>query len=161
MIASANKRCVRVCLHLEPCASTERLGERLLENKVAIITGGGSGIGRASSLLYAQHGAKVMVVDFNGPGAKETARMINNNGGSADSMQADVSDEDQNAAVVAATVGKWGKLDIFFANAGIAGTNTMGGHFDSTTGEDFATVLGVNTIGAFLGLKYAQRVREL
>jgi NAD(P)-dependent dehydrogenase (short-subunit alcohol dehydrogenase family) len=125
---------------------------------VAIVTGGASGIGRSASILYAEHGAKVLVVDFNGDGASETAAMINAAGGVAEAMQADVGSESDNEAMVAHAIQKWGRLDTLFANAGVSGPLVMGGDFDSTTGEDFLSILRVNTVGAFLGAKFAQRV---
>src|SRR5438128_1494783 len=92
-----------------------------LAGKVAVITGAGSGIGRATALVFAREGATVVAVDKNGDGAKSTADMIRASGGTADAIAADAGNEADVAGFVDHAVAKHGALDVVFANAGIAG----------------------------------------
>ena len=91
----------------------------LLDDKVALITGGGSGIGRESALLFAGEGAAVAVVDVTDAAGEETAASIRAAGGQAIYVHADVSRGEDCAAMVAAAEGAFGKLDVLFNNAGI------------------------------------------
>src|SRR5258708_19458443 len=91
----------------------------LLENKVVLVTGGGSGIGRATSLLLAKQGAKVMIADYVPESAERTVKLIKDAGGHASCIAADVSIPQQVAAMVAKTVETFGRLDAPFNNAGI------------------------------------------
>lgn len=93
---------------------------KLLEGKIAFVTGGGSGIGRATALAYAAEGARVGVTDVNGAAAEETAALITAAGGEAISGALDVTDEAAINAFVDALVDRWGRLDIAFNNAGIS-----------------------------------------
>jgi NAD(P)-dependent dehydrogenase (short-subunit alcohol dehydrogenase family) len=122
-----------------------------LEGKVAIITGAGSGIGRASAIRFAAEGAKVVLGDMNDT-VHETAAMI---GDSATAIQMDAGDEADVAAIVAKTLELHGHIDIAFANAGISGG--MEGIFDNTV-ENFTSVLRVNLIGPWLMVKHAGKV---
>lgn len=130
-----------------------------LENKVALITGGGSGIGRATAVLFAQEGAKVAVADVNLDTAEETVQMIADNGGRAFAFQADVSRADDVQAMVGEVVARYGRLDCAFNNAGIEGlpTRTM-----DVTEDDFDRIIAVNLKGVWLCLKYelAQMVAQ-
>jgi len=90
-----------------------------LEGKVAIVTGGGSGMGRAIAITFAQEGAKVGVVDFVTGRAAETVRAIQDNGGHALAIDADVSNTDDVDRMVTETVNKFGRLDILCNNAGV------------------------------------------
>src|SRR5205823_5778129 len=90
-----------------------------LQGKVAAITGSGSGIGRATALLFAQEGAAVVVADVDAAGAAETAERIRSAGGRAVSVPSDVTRMADNRAMVDAAIREYGKLDVFFANAGI------------------------------------------
>ena len=92
-----------------------------LKGKVALITGGGSGMGRAASLLFAREGAKVAAIDVTEASAAETARMIKAAGGEAISLRADVSDSEDARAMVEETVRAFGGLDVLYNNAGIEG----------------------------------------
>src|SRR3954466_16123985 len=89
-----------------------------LNEKVAIVTGAGSGIGAASALAMAAEGARVLVVDLNETGAKTTVAMIERERGTALAMVADVTRAADNQAMVERAVAAWGRLDVFFANAG-------------------------------------------
>jgi len=92
-----------------------------VQDKVALITGGGSGIGRATSLLFAKEGAKVVVADYNAEGGERTVRMIKDAGGEAVFRAADVSKPTDVEALVNKTVATYGRLDCAFNNAGIEG----------------------------------------
>lgn len=119
-----------------------------LEGKVAIITGAGSGIGRASALLFASEGAKVVLGDKTAA-VHETAKMV---GDAAIAFEMDAGVEADVEALVASAISKFGGLDIAFANAGISGG--MAGIFDNTV-ENWTDVLRVNLIGPWLMVKHA------
>ncbi|MFM9853275.1 MAG: SDR family NAD(P)-dependent oxidoreductase [Sphingomonadaceae bacterium] len=119
-----------------------------LAGKVAIITGAGSGIGRASAILFAREGAKVVLGDKS-EAVHETAAMI---GEGAMAVQMDAGQESDVAALVALALSKHGQLNIAFANAGISGG--MPGIFDLTP-EEWTEILRVNLIGPWLIAKHA------
>jgi len=123
----------------------------LLKDKVAIITGGGSGFGRATSLLFAKEGAKVAVVDYVEEAAKMVANEIKSMGAEAIYVKADVSSEEDVMRFVDVTVKAFGKLDIIFNNAGIY----VPGNAEQQKVEDWDRILNVNLKGVFLGCKYA------
>ena len=123
-----------------------------LKDKVALITGAGSGIGRASALLFAQEGASIVVVDIDDATGQETVRMVEAQGGQAMCVHADVSKgaDCKNMVMVAEKV--YGKLNILFNNAGI-----LHSHDDDAvnTEEDvWDLTMAVNLKGVFLGCKY-------
>ncbi|HVA69249.1 MAG TPA: SDR family NAD(P)-dependent oxidoreductase, partial [Candidatus Binataceae bacterium] len=89
--------------------------------KVALITGGGSGIGKATALLFGREGAKVVVADYNPEGGERTAKEIRDGGGTAIFHGADVSNPRDVEALVAKVVATYGRLDCAFNNAGIEG----------------------------------------
>jgi NAD(P)-dependent dehydrogenase (short-subunit alcohol dehydrogenase family) len=93
----------------------------ILQGKVALVTGGGSGIGRATSILLAKEGAKVMIADYVPEGAERTVKMIKEGGGEASCVSADVSVTHQVEMMVDKTVATYGRLDCAFNNAGIEG----------------------------------------
>lgn len=123
----------------------------LLTDKVAIITGGGSGFGKATSLLFAQEGAKVAVVDFNLEAAEQVVEEIKSNGGQAIAVKADVSLEVDVKNFVAETVKAFGQIDVLFNNAGIYVPGTV----EETDLDGFHKSTRVNLDGVFLGSKYA------
>ena len=125
-----------------------------LEGKSAVITGAASGIGRATSLLFAEHGANVIVVDRSAD-VQATADAINKAGGQALARVADVSKEAEVEAFIQAAVSEFGGLDIVYANAGVSGGAPR---YDDLTAADWMTILSINLIGPFLAIKYAARV---
>lgn len=122
----------------------------MLSNKSIIITGAGSGIGRATSKLAAGYGAQVLCVDL-APGVHATAEEINANGGKAVSLQADVSIEQDVEGYVDTCINAFGSVDGIYANAGVGGG---GKPMLDLTVEDWQRTLLVNTIGVFLAIKH-------
>ena len=122
-----------------------------LEGKVAIITGAGSGIGRASALLFASEGARLVLGDKTAA-VFDAARAVVDAGGSATAMQMDAGIEADVARLVATAISSYGQLDVAFANAGISGG--MASIFDLTP-EAWTEVLRVNLIGPWLMVKHA------
>jgi len=123
-----------------------------LENKVAVVTGGAGGIGRASSLRFAGEGAKVLVADRNEGDAAAVAREISEAGGVAESFNVDVAIAGEVEAMIARAVELWGKLDVLFNNAGVFAD---GDESVVTTEEDvWDHVMAVNLKGVYLGCKY-------
>src|SRR5262245_25021725 len=128
-----------------------------LDGKVAMITGAGSGIGRASALRFAREGARVAVVDLDGTRAKETAAAIEAAGGQALALAADVTRAADNEASVRDAVARWGRLDVFFANAGVPQRPTPVEDVDEAT---FDRIMAANVKGVFLGVKAAVPVMK-
>jgi len=126
----------------------------VLEGKSAIVTGAGSGVGRASALRFAEEGAKVAVADIDLDNAKETMRRIEAAGGTAVAVGVDVSDEAAVRAMIAAAVDHYGRLDILFNNVGIP-TPRLGAVLEDHSLEEFNRLVAVNLGGVFLGSKYA------
>ena len=122
-----------------------------LKDKVALITGAASGIGRASALRFAQEGAKVVAVDIQEESADETAVLIRAEGGTATSIYADVTDSDAVRRMISAAMEAYGRLDILFNNAGISIRGTI---LDMDE-ESFDQIFAVNVKGVFLGCKEA------
>ncbi len=123
-----------------------------LENKVAIITGGSSGIGRETCLLFAKEGANVVIVDINDEGGQETLQMIESDGGQAIYINADQSQADQCEMMIQKTEEKYGRVDILFNNAGISHANDDDA---INTAEDvWDLTFEVNVKGVFLCCKY-------
>ncbi len=123
-----------------------------LENKIAIITGGASGIGRATAVLFAKEGAKVIVTDVNDEGGEQTAKQIKEEGGIAKYYRLDVSKEPEVADVFQKVVEEFGRIDVLFNNAGIAGANKP---TDELSEEEWNQVIDINLKGVFLCEKYA------
>jgi NAD(P)-dependent dehydrogenase (short-subunit alcohol dehydrogenase family) len=119
--------------------------------KVALVTGGGNGIGRATSAAFARHGAKVVVVDRDAAGAEATAGIIRQNGGEAIAVTADVTKSHEVKAYVRAAIEKFGRIDCFFNNAGIEGKVAPVAEYDEAV---FDQVIGINVKGVFLGLRH-------
>ncbi len=128
----------------------------LLAGKSALVTGGASGIGRATALAMAREGARIAIADQTEAGAAETVAMVNAAGGQAIAIGADVSREDQIQAMVARTVSAFGRLDCAFNNAGIAPRNVgpAGQRTHEMSRESFDAMLAVNLTGVFLCMKH-------
>jgi NAD(P)-dependent dehydrogenase (short-subunit alcohol dehydrogenase family) len=122
-----------------------------LEKRVAIVTGAGSGIGRASALLFAKEGAKVVVADFVRDSGQQTVSLIKNEGGESIFVESDVSHAVDAQRLVNTAIETYGKLDILFNNAGINLEKTV----TETSEDDWSRVINVNLKGVFLCSKYA------
>jgi NAD(P)-dependent dehydrogenase (short-subunit alcohol dehydrogenase family) len=122
-----------------------------LEGKSVIITGAGSGIGRAASLLFTKEGAKLIAVDRT-DGVKDTVEQIRKAGGTAEAVMADAGSEKDVIAFIDKAVSMYGKLDAIWANAGIGGGLIP---IAEQTVDHWQEVLRVNLIGPFLAVKYA------
>jgi NAD(P)-dependent dehydrogenase (short-subunit alcohol dehydrogenase family) len=122
-----------------------------LQGKSVIITGAGSGIGRAASLLFTKEGAKLIAVDRT-EGVKETVEEIKRAGGTAEAVMADAGSETDVMAFIDKAVKTYGRLDAIWANAGVSGGLVP---LAEQTVEHWQEVLRVNLIGAFLAVKYA------
>jgi len=128
----------------------------LLENRVAIVTGGAKGMGRAIAEGFAKEGARVTIADLDMAGAEDTVRAIEAAGGQALAVTCDVSKSDQVKAMVDATVAKFGKLDILVNNAGgVIGKHGKPTNLEALTEEAWDTVVDVNLKGIFLCCKEA------
>lgn len=123
----------------------------LLRGKVALVTGGSSGIGRASALIFAREGAKVVVADVSVEGGEETVRQIKAAGGQALFVKADMAKAAEIEAMVNKAVEAYGRLDCAHNNAGIEGRTATTAE---DTEENWERVLRINLIGVWLCLKY-------
>src|SRR2546421_9564939 len=122
-----------------------------LNDKVAIVTGAASGIGKATAINFAREGARVMCADINVDGAQATARQIADTSGEAESIRADVSLEEDVQAMIAETVKRWGRLDVLYNNAGIG----FGLPVTQVAVEQWDRLIDINLRGVFLGCKHA------
>jgi len=126
-----------------------------LEGKVAVITGAGSGIGQATAVLFAREGARVTAVDVREDAAKATAEQIEKAGGQALAVRADVSRSADNEAAVQQTLARWGRVDVFYANAGVPQFPTS---VESVDEAVFDRIMAVNVKGVFLAAKHLMPV---
>ena len=123
-----------------------------LENKVALVTGAASGIGRASSLILAREGAKMVVSDIDASGAEETLSLIKERGGDGVFVHADVSKSNDVQELISRAVSTYGRLDCAYNNAGIEGY--MSGRLHEYPEETWDRLVDINIKGVWLCLKY-------
>jgi NAD(P)-dependent dehydrogenase (short-subunit alcohol dehydrogenase family) len=134
--------------------------EGLVQGKVALITGAGSGVGRAACLLFSEHGAKVVAADINGANAEETAKMVRDAGGECAAVTCNVADPASVDAAVAAAVESFGRLDAIYNNAGITISPIPGKGLRSLVEcdpEEMKRVEDVNINGVIYGSQAAIR----
>lgn len=122
-----------------------------LRDRVAVITGAGSGIGQAMALLFAREGARILAADVNGSAAEETAQQIRTAGGACEAMTVDVVQLEQVRGMIERAQAAYGRLDILCNNAGIGSTTTV---VDSEP-EEWDRVMTVNVKSVYLGCKFA------
>ena len=122
-----------------------------LDSKVTIITGAGSGMGRAAAILFAQEGARVVIVDWVDEGGQETLKLVKEAGGEAIFVHADVSRTADVRGMIETAVSTYGRLDVLFNNAAIAPYEPL---LESTE-ENWEKVISINLKGIWLGMKYA------
>ncbi|HEV7252724.1 MAG TPA: glucose 1-dehydrogenase [Mesorhizobium sp.] len=122
-----------------------------VQDKAALITGSGMGLGRAAAELLAREGARIAVTDIDRGGGEETVRLIEAAGGEAFFQSHDVADEEAWRHVVAGVEERWGRLDILVNNAGIA----IARNVEETTLDEWRRTMAVNADGVFLGCKHA------
>jgi len=126
------------------------------EGKVVVITGAGSGIGRGAALLFAREGAKVVVIDWDAPAGEETSRLIATQGGEGFFLKADISASSEVQQAVVASVTRYGRIDVLFANAAVQSNKPV----VETTEEDWERLHRVNLKGTFLCCKYVIPVMQ-
>jgi NAD(P)-dependent dehydrogenase (short-subunit alcohol dehydrogenase family) len=127
-----------------------------LQDKIALITGAGNGIGEATARRFAKEGAVVIVADINAASAQRVAADISAEGGRADAREQDVSDEARWGELVAEIAGKYGRLDILVNNAGIAIPGTV----EDTGLDDWRKTQAINGEGVFMGMRAAIAVMK-
>jgi NAD(P)-dependent dehydrogenase (short-subunit alcohol dehydrogenase family) len=123
-----------------------------LANKIAVITGAGSGMGKAAALLFAAEGAAIGAADIDRTAAAETVREIESSGGRAIAIGVDVSSRAEVQEMFERTVQQFGRLDIVYNNAGVVEDHDM---FHEIADDEFGRVFAVNVTGVFFGIKYA------
>jgi NAD(P)-dependent dehydrogenase (short-subunit alcohol dehydrogenase family) len=123
-----------------------------LDGKVAIVTGAASGIGRASAVLFAREGARLVIVDQNADALTGTANLISQDGGNAHIIAADTSHEEEVKRFIGYTLDTLGGLDVVYANAGVSGGLVP--LFEQTV-EHWNNILQINLVGTFLAVKHA------
>ena len=124
---------------------------KILENKVAMISGAGSGIGKATAILMAKEGARVIVSDINEKSGDETVAAIKAAGGEATFLKMDTANPDDHKMIIEKTIEKYGTLDIAVNNAGIGGALALTGDYPI---EAWQKVIDINLSGVFYGLRY-------
>jgi NAD(P)-dependent dehydrogenase (short-subunit alcohol dehydrogenase family) len=126
-----------------------------LKNKVALITGGASGIGKASAILFAKEGAKIIIADVNDDEGHKLKKEILSNGGEVIYVHADVSKAADCEAMVESAEAEYGRLDILFNNAGIM--DSQDDNSQETSEDTWDRTMNINAKGVFLGCKYGIR----
>jgi NAD(P)-dependent dehydrogenase (short-subunit alcohol dehydrogenase family) len=125
--------------------------------KVALVTGGASGIGRATALTFAREGAKLIIADMHEDGGQQTVHMITEQGGEATFVRTDVTQATAVEALISKAVETYGRLDCAYNNAGISGTGIAGTHRAQTADypdERWHQVIAINLTGVWLCMKY-------
>ena len=125
------------------------------ENKTAIITGAGSGLGQAAAVRLAEQGINIVAVDVSEKGGNETVEMVKKFGPDAIFIKADVSKAEDVKNYVDQTVAKFGRIDYFFNNAGISGS---GAYFLDASIEEIEKIVSINLMGALYGVRYVAEV---
>lgn len=123
----------------------------LVEGKVALVTGAGSGIGRSTALVFAREGARLIAADIDQKGGEETVAAIKRGGGEARFVRCDVTVTSEVQSAIAAAVGAWGRLDCAFNNAGIIGPRAR---LADLSEEDFDRVLAIDLRAVFVCMKH-------
>jgi NAD(P)-dependent dehydrogenase (short-subunit alcohol dehydrogenase family) len=126
----------------------------LLPGKSCVITGAGSGVGRASALVFAREGAQVVCADVMEEWAKETVRLVEQQGGTAVVAACDVTRETDVAAAIASAVSNFGRLDVILNNAGVS-TPPGAGPFETYDETAWERLMSINLRGVFFGMKHA------
>lgn len=124
---------------------------RRFEDRVALVTGGSSGLGRATAVRLASEGANIVVADLNAEGGEETRRLVEEQGGKCLVVRTDVTSASDSEKMVAETTKAFGRLDVLFPGAGVG----AGGTAEQTTEEQWDRVLDLDLKGVFLSCKYA------
>jgi 3-oxoacyl-[acyl-carrier protein] reductase len=128
-----------------------------LADRVAVVTGGASGIGAASALAFAAEGARVLVVDVDEAGSTRTVQQIEKAGGRAATFTGDVTRAADNRAIVERALALWSRLDVYYANAGVPQWKTDVEEVDE---DVYDRIMAVNVKGVFLAAKYALPVMK-
>lgn len=123
----------------------------MFKDKVALVTGASSGIGRATALLLARDGARVVVSDLNRDGGEETVKLLREQGGDAQFVQSDVSVPADVQSLIAQTVARYGRLDIAINNAGVGGLTVPTAEYPD---DAWQKVIDINLSGVFYGMKH-------
>jgi NAD(P)-dependent dehydrogenase (short-subunit alcohol dehydrogenase family) len=124
-----------------------------LDGKIAVITGAGNGIGRASALLFAQEGATVIVAEYDEAAGMETVRRVNARGGNAVFIATDVTNEDSVKNMISTTVGEYGRLNVLYNNVG--GSSVRDNSVTEAPLEAFWRSIKVDLFGTWLGCRHA------
>jgi NAD(P)-dependent dehydrogenase (short-subunit alcohol dehydrogenase family) len=127
----------------------------LLSERAAVITGAGSGVGRAAALEFARHGARIVVADVRDDWAKETVALVEEIGGEAEFVPCDATDEHEMDALIAAAAERFGRIDVMYNNVGIATPNRVPFHEQEIA--DFDRLIAVNLRSMVLGSRAAVR----
>lgn len=126
----------------------------LLKNKVVVITGAGSGVGRESTILFARHGAKVLALDIDGAATEAAAETARGEGGTVEAQRCDVTDGEGMKAAVAFAVERFGRLDVMFNNAGVTSSGSVADFLDGTM-ADLLRLTEINVGGVLNGVRAA------
>lgn len=127
------------------------MNAKLIENKVAIITGASSGIGESTALLFADHGAKVVIADIDEEGGKRVMKLITDKGGEAIFVKSDTSVSNDSQRTVEKAKEAFGRVDIAVNNAGVGGDSAPVAEYDITAWDK---TIGINLSGVFYGMHY-------